>query len=639
MDDNTQPMGQVQEPYGASLLRQFHQDCSCLLMEYDAQLAPLDNPAVRDYMMEVMKLLTRQVLTGAEKVFKKTYKELPPLAEEQAPMEEAPPEEDVQVEMTPEETPPEFGEETMPEKPISGEDELDQMSKSLDGLGSNALGQKGRVVILPRSGEESAIPPPKDRVHKQGDHHDVRRQARPLEQGLPLDDSRRSRFASTRSERAASNQALADEDVRQRRLASQREQTAEEEFENSPIPPIVEPNPEPPHKRMDGMGDEMGLPPDSRNRIEPTPDEVVAGMQTKQKSILFSITPLGGGKGFRVEERHGKSLRRADLTVKGLNRYLTRFTGNGAKSLLDGLAKNLNAGRGVKFALSKFFGPQPHQLILRNATNKSLCMNCKCDPCGCTKSMNGKSHHANVLAPGEQVDGEALHQGKAMPGSKEWKEEEANEAAHNRQISLFSEQDQNALKLSRDFLTQIQDVTDFGDDKRLESYHLHKLLNGVYQKATHPMDIAREVAIERAGGTRASSGTPEERQQAHEDMIRPEEPRNTEFEKPQRIVENSGRLLTAFDPEHLKSFGQCSEFLKMLSREKAFGDPHRREASHHVKTLEGLLSSFGKDLEQVEEKDAFELGAMEEKDLKVLQEQAETQQKQLDGLAKLFQLR
>jgi hypothetical protein len=66
-------------PYGAELLMRVHEDAALLLMEYDSLMAPLDNPDVRAHMTELLKTIDKLFIVGTERLFKKAYKQLPPL--------------------------------------------------------------------------------------------------------------------------------------------------------------------------------------------------------------------------------------------------------------------------------------------------------------------------------------------------------------------------------------------------------------------------------------------------------------------------------------------------------------------------------------------------------------------------------
>lgn len=715
--DQQDPMAQETmqnvEPYGASLLRQFHEDCACLLMEYDSALAPLDNPAVQQFMAEVMKTLERQFLMGAEKLFKKTYKQLPPLdggegdpamTEEELPPEDGGDMDDVVVEMDEEELPPEMsgedfpaevGEEAPAEAPV--EEDPKKGEKSLTGTkGRNARSGSTKRTrhagLMPGNGYEFVEIPGEGRfpsgmrsIHYTPEGTHVR--------DFPFDD-------------------IVLENVNP------------EEQEKSLTA----------RKYVDGMGQEMagGMnsedPASSEPRRQPTPDEVVEGMQTKKqaKSIVFSITPIAGGKGFRVVENHGQKSLRADLTVKGINKYLTRFKGSGAKSLLDGLAKNLNAGKAVKFALSfsrkalskedyepaaefgwrepysrrggprlsnaaastpaeignrtldetggqgstevidyhvddpdaNFIGELPvaildnhpharptemtEEAVRKRADRymKSLCKNCKSADCKCGKSL--KKSAQDVLPPGEEVDAAALHgQAKALD-LVDWAREEESEPEHNQPqsndnqplwVSLFDDNAKGALKLGYEFLTKLSmpDKIDLTDEDRLDAYHLHKMLE--------PVAVS---------GAKFLSG-----QKATIPPSRPNRPPSLDGNKqsqmdatvpipiqPVPIPEDEGS-------KYLKSCGHCSSYFKMLSREKAFGQPHRDEAGYLAKEVEKMLGALcpqgTKDVGEPSSEEAaaatmgqYELGDLEEKDLKALTEEVQAQEKQLDSLSKLF---
>jgi hypothetical protein len=481
-DQPTTP--QAAEPYGATLLRQLYDDCVCMLMEYDQAMAPLDNPAVRQFVLEFLKALERQYVGGAEKLFKKTYKELPPLAGEPAPEGEAsleggePPAEgeDVAVEMSPDETPPEFGSPEMgPEEeaeappdapPKKGEKSLGRKAARHVITERNPHTDKGKLRMLggeptPRTDvivydeegflHEGPVPPrlrsnatdygaeqiARDRARGYADSDEIddvsvnglplkrggrRRRpegylAAPEDEPLESDGGGKSvRYAQKEVRKDYLDTALTardaaiqgwggdpisyeDEDFSGaaaaetaafteaagragRSYPSQDAPRGEVRHVNDSVQAMEDlaerrrygegefAEKRAPRKTFDGMGEEPSGRPDSRGRGRPSAEDVVEGMRTKnEKSILFSIAPLGPGKGFSVVERRGKSLRRAVVGVKGVNAYLARFKGPGAKSLLDGVAKRLNAGMRAEFALAK-----------------ALCPECKASPCGCALS-------------------------------------------------------------------------------------------------------------------------------------------------------------------------------------------------------------------------------------------------------------
>ena len=466
-----------EEPYGAQLLRKLHEDAALLLMEYDAAMGPLDNPDVRGYVTEVMKLIDRQILTAAEKCFKKQYKQLPPLVPEQAAEAE---EGAYQGEETPEE---EAAEEVVQE-------EAEPANVPPDG------DPEAQEVVVEEEGKDYDAPVDAD----SGERDDA-----------PAGAAMRGMY---KGQKSLNGQKAA------------------------------------------GQTDRNG------------------------KSLLHSISPLPGGKGFRVVESYGQKSRHVDLTVKGINKYLSGFKGQGAKSLVSQIAKGLNAGKSVRFK------------------SAVPCPVCNVMPCECKKSLPGAN-------------------GKAMPGTEEWEKYPLEPLPDHGPVDPAGSMDgeptfgtqetwvtallPEAQKLDEAFgqLTDLADGEVTWDElMRHKSFHYHKVLEGMYQKCAASCGYKGMDSVE-AGG-----------------------------------AEDQGNL----DPEamkHLKSLAAASNFLKTLAHSKDFGDPHRREAKFHAGNVKELLKAMGMGPEPTPTDHAeatyAEPGEMGEKDLDEMAKAMEDLAKDLVG--------
>lgn len=75
------PANQI-EPFGAQVLRRIHEDTATLLADYDEMMGVLDNEGIRGHLTDHLKYLTKS-LTQIERLFKKTYKQLPGIGDQQ----------------------------------------------------------------------------------------------------------------------------------------------------------------------------------------------------------------------------------------------------------------------------------------------------------------------------------------------------------------------------------------------------------------------------------------------------------------------------------------------------------------------------------------------------------------------------
>lgn len=690
------------EPYGATLLRQFHEDCLCLLMEYDAGLAPLDNPDVRAYLTECLKLLERQFVSGAEKLYKKAYKQLPPLGEQAVPPGEAVvPEEgmpleegEAVVEMEEGElppNPPEVGlEEPLPEEAS----EEDPFAKGLrgskampDGMGEEQATDEVPAAVRPPVPGDAAVEgmgwPGKSHQHPENPGRrapktmaEIEQELQQLaEQGITIHDAgslfgdepmaEQKGAKAKRPARHFETEVSANENNGKRRadgpryavnVYDQEGQSANRgPYESFLRDPVVEyhatqeqadadaeirarqqaRNSRIEDVSVDGSVRKLRGRPysDAFREVRAPSDPSISEVPLDEpdaKALSVSITPIRNAKdlksvcGYRVAETRGAKSRHADLTAKGLNAYLRRYQGPGAKSLLANLAKKLNAGRPAKFSLRA----------------KALCPGCQHEPCTCAQV---KAAQADVLAPGEEVDAARLH-AKAVNEFFGMKSAAMADPLADRPadvprwperpawLELFGEDGGEDLKLAIEELNAAGEASDWTDEARNKSFHHAKQLSRLAERLQRAVkggpganleamdqdsDYRRrareaghtdeEIAasprmrLERGrdayqtlvgGGLPASPAAGDYARQEANDILDwgDAQGRDDVGEAvPQAAEPAPGPRLRLYSPdEHAKAMAACAEFFKMLSREKAYGEPHRREAKYHAERLKAL---------------------------------------------------
>lgn len=198
------------------------------------------------------------------------------------------------------------------------------------------------------------------------------------------------------------------------------------------------------------------------------------------------------------------------------------------------------------------------------------CMDCGKPDCSC-----GKKEMTEDEVPEEA---EARAESKETVDAEERMEEAQADPVAAREGKLKSHE-LSMVKEAHGFLGELGTTNNFGDEHRMKSYHYHKCMEGI-------------ASVVNRAGTKSTPGSPE---WAAEE---------------------------AAEPEHQdrKMCKAASDFFLRMSREKAFGDPHRQEAMALQKAMDGMANAdpsvddeMAAGNEAVDDAGTEEAGAMDEK--------------------------
>lgn len=192
---------------------------------------------------------------------------------------------------------------------------------------------------------------------------------------------------------------------------------------------------------------------------------------------------------------------------------------------------------------------------------KSMCNKCGKSPCSCSS--------------------QAVPDFKGLEGKKE-----------DTSLGELLAHEKTCAKEAHQFLSEIANCFDFGEEHRLKSFHFHKVLEGIGNsgQASDSPEAGSEAPaagmevkeLETGGFSQEVKSSPEDSQFVGG--------RNW-------MLEEQGEAAHSLHPHRAKCLS-ASGFCKALSTERAFGDRHRAEAIAHYENMLDLFSEIKEELDE-----------------------------------------
>lgn len=191
--------------------------------------------------------------------------------------------------------------------------------------------------------------------------------------------------------------------------------------------------------------------------------------------------------------------------------------------------------------------------LRRKWRKKAMCPKCKETDCKCGKSISAKKK--------DLTEDEAGKIGAEV-------EAVADDLAEETEDTEPTADQKKSISAASAHCKALSKANDFTDEHRMESYAHGKALEGLTNtEAVADDELESPDPLGTGGMSNETSGKAVKDMEDEADAMQPE-----------------------MKSWH-KSCSAAGKFLKSMAYEKAFGDPHRAEAAHHAKELDGISSS------------------------------------------------